>query len=420
MNILDYSYSLLKGLKNKEVTFSYLVNKKISSTEVDSCFVTPIKDALKALVNRYYFLSWEIKHYLKGVVLEEEVLDYLVLALAFSRYARNIEFTKIESELLDVISKNKYQLDVNQIVEMLKTLKDQVTSLPEIFNENFLKKISLNYSYPEWLVGMIRKHFGTRNAYKSISASRKTTPISICMNELLIGEIDHPSFEKTNTTSNSYQYIGNKKLFEEELFMNRKVFVQDQSEQKVVEELKIYQGEKILMIGQFEPSFVINTCIKICDLGKVKVAVENYESLLNVKKAVSKFKFRSFEAFESPINLVCTHTDGGNDRVIVLPKNSEFGLVRKKPEILLSFKKEEFDLLLQEQYDTLKEASTFVKNDGELDYIVPTLNKKESYLLVREFLNDHPKFGLIEEQMIFPFEYKGEGIYYARLRKLGN
>lgn len=420
MNILDYSYSLLKGLKNKEVTFSYLVNKKISSTEVDSCFVTPIKDALKALVNRYYFLSWEIKHYLKGVVLEEEVLDYLVLALAFSRYARNIEFTKIESELLDVISKNKYQLDVNQIVEMLKTLKDQVTSLPEIFNENFLKKISLNYSYPEWLVGMIRKHFGTRNAYKSISASRKTTPISICMNELLIGEIDHPSFEKTNTTSNSYQYIGNKKLFEEELFMNRKVFVQDQSEQKVVEELKIYQGEKILMIGQFEPSFVINTCIKICDLGKVKVAVENYESLLNVKKVVSKFKFRSFEAFESPINLVCTHTDGGNDRVIVLPKNSEFGLVRKKPEILLSFKKEEFDLLLQEQYDTLKEASTFVKNDGELDYIVPTLNKKESYLLVREFLNDHPKFGLIEEQMIFPFEYKGEGIYYARLRKLGN
>ena len=76
--------------------------------------------------------------------------------------------------------------------------------------------------------------------------------------------------------------------------------------------------------------------------------------------------------------------------------------------------------MIQEQYQYLKEASTFVKTDGEIDYIVPTLNKKETYLVVRKFLNNHPKFGLIEEQMIFPYEYKGEGIYFARIRKLGN
>ena len=60
-----------------------------------------------------------------------------------------------------------------------------------------------------------------------------------------------------------------------------------------------------------------------------------------------------------------------------------------------------------------------MKNDGELDYLVPTLNKKESFGLIRQFLDTHPHFGLIEEKTIFPFEYRGEGIYYARLRKLG-
>ena len=420
MNLLEYSYTLLESLKNKEIKFSSLINKKISSAEVDSCYVEPLKDTMKAVVNRYYFLAWEIKHYLKGVALEEKVLDYLVLSLAFSRYARNVEFTKIESELIDVINKNSFSLDSKEVCHMLASLKETITSLPEVFNENFSKKISLNYSYPEWLVTMIRKHFGTRNAFKSIASSRKPSPISICMNELLIQEIDNENFKKTDTTQNSYVYVGTKKLFEEALYDEHKVFVLDQSEQKVLDGLKIYQGEKILIIGDVEPSFVVDSCIKISDLGKVRVALSNYENLTNMRKVLSKYKFQSFEAFESPINLVCTHTDGGNDRVIVLPKNSEFGLIRKKPEVLLSFRKEEFDVLLQEQYQYLKEASTFVKNDGEIDYIVPTLNKKETYLMIRKFLNDHPKFGLIEEQMIFPYEYKGEGIYYARLRKLGN
>ena len=272
MNILEYSKKLLDSLKNNEVKFSYLINKKIGPEEVDSMYIVSIKDTLKAVVNRYYFLAWEIKHYLKGVVLEEKVLDYLVLSLAFLRYARNVDFVKIESELLDALRDSNCNIEENLIVTMLKELKGKVTSLPEVFNENFSKKISLNYSYPEWLVSMIRKHFGTRNAYKSISSSRKSAPISICANDLLINDIDHPSFVKTKTTSNSYSYVGNKKLFEEELYMNQKVFVLDQSEQKVLEGLKIYQGEKILIIGDVNPSFVIDTCIKICDLGKVRVA----------------------------------------------------------------------------------------------------------------------------------------------------
>ena len=165
---------------------------------------------------------------------------------------------------------------------------------------------------------------------------------------------------------------------------------------------------------------MIKTCIGISDLGKVRAACFDYGHYLNVKNVLSKFKFRSFEAFESPLNLLCTFVQSDNNRVIVMPENSELGLVRKKPEVLLSLKKEDLDSLLEREYQTLKEASKYVTNDGELDYIVPTLNKKESYLLVRKFLSENPKFGMIEEEMIFPYQYNGEGIYFARLRKLGN
>ena len=420
MNILDYIYSALVSLRNKEYSFSFLINKKVSPNEIDSKLILPVKDTLKALVNRYYFLAWEIKHYLKGVELDEMELDYLIISLSFLRYARNGDFVLIESQLIDKLKKNNSNLNLELVVKMLKELQQNTTSLPEVFNDNFSKKVSLNYSYPEWLVSMMRKHFGTKNTYKSVSSSRKSVPISICVNDLLVPELTNENFEKTNTTSNSYFYVGNNKLFEEEEFINRKAFVLDQSEQKVIESLKIMQGEKILLIGAFDSSFIIDTCIKICDLGKVRAACPTYEHYTNVKKVVSKFKFRSVEVFESPINLVCTHSENNNSRVIIFPPNSEFGLVRKKPEVLLSFKKENFDSLIEEQYNALKEASSFVKNDGELDYVVPTINKKETYLLIRRFLSENRQFGMIEEQMIFPYEYQGEGIYYARLRKLGN
>ncbi|MDD7735803.1 MAG: hypothetical protein PT941_03355, partial [Bacillales bacterium] len=182
MNILDYTYNQLTSLKKKEVTFSYLLNKKISSKEIDSSLVNPVKDALKASVNRYYFLAWEVKRYLKGVTLDETTIDYLVLSLSFYRYARNINFVEIEKMLLESLEQNKIEIDKELVSNMLKELKDNITFLPEVFNDNFIKKISLNYSYPEWIVSMMRKHFGTRNTFKSIVSSRKAFPISLCAN----------------------------------------------------------------------------------------------------------------------------------------------------------------------------------------------------------------------------------------------
>lgn len=419
MSILDYAYQLLCKLKNKEMTFSFVINKKIGANEIDAPLVMPLKDAMKAVVNRYYFLAWEVKHYLKGIALSESELDVLVLALALTRYSRNLDAGRIESELTAFLSESGSALDTETVLKMIGELKEKTTTLPDAFNENISKKSSLNYAYPEWLVSMMRKHYGTRFTYKSIAASRKSTPISICTNEILTDGIEDEAFEKTETTANSYFYVGKKKLFEEELFLSRKVFVLDQSEQKVLDNLKIVQGERILMYGKFEPSFVVDTLVKLMDLGKVRVALDHPDTVNALRKVVGKFRFRSCEVFESPLNLICTHSSDDNDRVIVLPESSELGLVRKKPEVLLSLKKEDLDAYIEGQTAVLNEMGQYVKNDGELDYLVPTLNKKESFGLIRQFLDTHPQFGLIEEKTIFPFEYRGEGVYYARLRKLG-
>lgn len=126
--------------ENKEMTFSFVINKKIGANEIDAPLVMPLKDAMKAVVNRYYFLAWEVKHYLKGIALSESELDVLVLALALTRYSRNLDAGRIESELTAFLSESGSALDTETVLKMIGELKEKTTTLPDAFNENFSKK----------------------------------------------------------------------------------------------------------------------------------------------------------------------------------------------------------------------------------------------------------------------------------------
>ena len=46
-----------------------------------------------------------------------------------------------------------------------------------------------------------------------------------------------------------------------------------------------------------------------------------------------------------------------------------------------------------------------------------SLNDKESRKIVKEFLNKHSEFFLMEEKIIFPYEYQTDGVYYAKMIK---
>ena len=66
---------------------------------------------------------------------------------------------------------------------------------------------------------------------------------------------------------------------------------------------------------------------------------------------------------------------------------------------------------------SIKEASKYVKEGGTLVYAVPTLNIKESYNIVRLFLEENKEFELEKEELIFPYTYQTTGMYYAKIIK---
>ena len=52
-----------------------------------------------------------------------------------------------------------------------------------------------------------------------------------------------------------------------------------------------------------------------------------------------------------------------------------------------------------------------------LVYSTCTINKNENEKQVAKFIENHPNYSLVEEKVIFPYEYDSDGFYIAKLVK---
>ena len=420
MTLLDYTYELFRGVKEKEYSFSNALNKKIQEMSLTSLEVNTVKACLKGVINRYYYLKFEIRKAYGNV--EDKIFDYLILGLSYVRYVGHVSVGDVINFIKESEEVSLKELDLEKLEEVYYSLKDNVTPIPEKYENNFSKKVSILYSYPEWLVGMMKKHFGGKNAYKSIASSRRNTPINVSINPASsLEEIEDHNFKKIEGTSSSYEYLGKSPLIENPLFKERKILVMDAMEQVLVDNLDVNQGDEVLVVGDNKSTLLSNVALRMYNFGKVYYACSNQDSYFSARKSLDQYRIKNVIPFEGDVNLVCTHVkENSLDRVLLIPQNSEFGLIRRKPEIVINFKQNDLDSLIENQGKALEEVSKFVKEDGVLVYAVPTLNIKESFNIIRIFSENHPEFVIEKEEMIFPYVNQTTGMYYAKLRKQTN
>ena len=241
------------------------------------------------------------------------------------------------------------------------SLENKVTPIPEKYESIFSKKVSIFYSYPEWLVGMMKKHFGGKNTFKSIASSRRNNPINVCINPACeVESLDENEFNKIAITSSGYEYVSKKPLIENQLFKDKKIYVMDAMETLLVDVLDPFQGEETLVIGENKSMLVTTIALKMYNLGKVYYSCKTPDSYFNARKTFDAYKVKNVIPFEGDISLVCTHAEeNALDKVLVIPPNSEFGLIRRKPEIAINFNQSELDGLILTQKEYLKEAIYF-------------------------------------------------------------
>ena len=141
MTLLDYAYNLFKGVKQKEYSFTQLMNKKIQEMSLSSLEINTIKACLKGVLNRYYYLKFEIKNGYGS--LNEELYDYTILGLSFVRYVDKVTVKDVMEFIKESSNENLKELDLSKLEEVYVSLEKNVTPVPEKYESNFSKKVSI-------------------------------------------------------------------------------------------------------------------------------------------------------------------------------------------------------------------------------------------------------------------------------------
>ncbi len=107
------------------------------------------------------------------------------------------------------------------------------------------------------------------------------------------------------------------------------------------------------------------------------------------------------------------------DKILVDAPCSGEGMFRKEQNAIPEWSVETVKMCAKRQARILDCAARMLSGDGTMVYSTCTFSDEEDEERVSEFLKKHPDFELILQEKLYPHEIRGEGHYYAVLKKRG-
>jgi 16S rRNA (cytosine967-C5)-methyltransferase len=366
---------------------------------VDRAFATEIL---------YGTIRWKLK------------IDYLIQK--FSK----IKVKKISPWSLNCIRAAVYQIffmdkvpefaAVNQSVELSKVKDKRASSFVNGVLRNILrnkdefekievkdkiKKLSIEYSHPEWFVDKFIKEYD-ENFVVELMAKNNTPPeLTIRVNtlkttkdnlkkilseqniEIKDGRVDECLILK------GYSMIEKSKEFNEGLFT-----IQDESSMLVAKVLSPAPGDKIIDLCSAPGGKTTHMAQLMGNKGEITAFDVHEHKLTLVNENANRLGINIIKTYLKDATVYIDEFKEYADKVLIDAPCSGLGLIRKKPEIRWNITMEAILELQKIQTAILQNASKYVKKDGVIVYSTCTITSEEDEQIIDKFLEENPNFEL--------------------------
>ena len=343
---------------------------------------------------------------------KEEVALLLDMATYEVLFMRSKDYAVINEcvEIAKKIPHTRADGFVNQVLRKVAEFRDT-----SIESEDPLKRLSLTYSIPQWIISLWMAHYKGEDTMKTLESLKKNSPQYLRVNTLKITkeELLRKDDRWTDCGEDALIYAGN--YLRSSWFKEGYVFVQDLHSQKVASFAGLKQGMRILDLCAAPGSKTLHMaalCQNRCEI----TAVDLYQSRLKLieegaKKAGADC-IRILQADAREINQY--QQEESFDCVFVDAPCSGLGVLRHKNDIKLHISPESIDEIVQLQKEILNAASNMVRKGGTLIYSTCTLNKKENERQMEVFLDEHPDFAMEKMRTYFPYEDEADGFFMVK------
>ncbi|MBQ1467249.1 MAG: 16S rRNA (cytosine(967)-C(5))-methyltransferase RsmB [Solobacterium sp.] len=282
--------------------------------------------------------------------------------------------------------------------------------------EDEVRNLAINTSHPEWLIRMWKAHYGWENTQKLCAFDLEPAVVYGRINTLKTTRErlqNNPWIHFLNDLS--FTCDGN--LVRTEMFRQGEIVIQDMCSAEIPLLLDAEKGMRVLDACSAPGTKAQEIAMLMENEGEILAGDLYPERVKLIDELMKRTGTSIVQAKVMDASVLQEEYISSFDRVLLDVPCSGLGDLRHKPEIKLHVTPESLDELISLQGKILETNSLYLRSGGILVYSTCTLNRKENEGMIKQFLNAHEEYELLEEKTVFPFERNTDGFYAAKLRK---
>ena len=401
MNSREIALKILLEYEKSDAYSNILLNSELNKFDVS--------DIEKSLITKLVY----------GVITYKRTLDYIISKLS------KVKLKKISAPIINILRLGIYQIyyldkipdsaSVNESVKLAKKYGHQASanfvnallrnvsrkSKDEFFEniENIVDKLSIIYSYPNWIVDLYIKQYGVERTEDILKANEAELIDCIRVNALkssrdeLFDKLKADGFEvQLGRTSDIIYTKDIKRLLMSDYFKQGLFTVQDEAPCLVGHIIKPLPNEKILDICAAPGGKTTHLAQLSGDKADI-TAFELHEHRCKlIEDLCKRLNIESIKVEQRDATVFDEKLIGKFDKIVADVPCSGIGVIRRKPDIKWNTKEEDIEELTEIQYKILLNASKYLKKGGVLIYSTCTNNKRENEDIVERFLSENKEF----------------------------
>lgn len=299
------------------------------------------------------------------------------------------------------------------------------------------KRISLQHSFPEWMVARWIKQYDEATAEQICISNNEAPSVSIRVNthrtsrtamlELLQSEGYEVEISPLSPDGILVHGGGNMALTS--WYQEGLISVQDESSMLVAEAVQVQAGMNVLDCCAAPGGKSVHLAEKMNNNGHI-IANDIHEHKRQlVDDQAERLQLSIIETtVGDALTLAERYPAGSFDRILLDAPCSGLGVIRRKPDLKWNKSMADIKEIVQLQQQLLQNISTLLKPDGILVYSTCTIERSENEAIVESFLHQNKEFEVVPFApltanhattgvQILPQDFHSDGFYIAALRK---